>query len=440
MTLKDYNKEMLNIIDEVDKYKRYKNDIVKAITALKVKYKEKSISEDEFKKALKKYTDEKTQRQLIDEYDEKINELLKKILYYNNKIYEELSKEKSISTVEKIVVDKKKHEKYLEELNINKREIKKFIQRQKEKTSEKTIKEEAYSVYRATLLGKIANVFFENITIKLTEKYPAFFKKIYNSIKLANIRVLSNTYISTMLFFSSLVFLITIIISFFLFKDVSILFKVVKAIAVGVIVFIFTFILFYYYPDSVVRSRRRKMKDEIPFLTIHMAAIAGSGAQPISIFKLILESGEYKAIAGEIRRILNYTNLFGYNLLTALRNVANSTPSNEFKELLNGMVASIETGGDLKTYLSEKAEDSLNTYRLERRKFVEAISAYSDVYTGVLIAAPLLFIVTLAIINVIGGNIAGVSVDVIAKIGTFIFIPFLNILFLLFLNIIQPGE
>ena len=173
-----------------------------------------------------------------------------------------------------------------------------------------------------------------------------------------------------------------------------------------------------------------------------MAAVAGSGAQPISIFNLVLNTGEYRGLEVEIRKIVNYVNLFGYDLTTALRNVANTTPSPKFRELLNGIVTTLETGGDLKHYLQEKANEALSSYKLDRKKYVEAISTYSDIYVSVLIAAPLLFIVTLAMINVLGGSICFGSFctdsKFLALAGTFVAIPFLNVFFLIFLNLVQP--
>jgi len=55
-----------------------------------------------------------------------------------------------------------------------------------------------------------------------------------------------------------------------------------------------------------------------------------------------------------------------------------------------------------------------------------------------LIAAPLLFIVVLAIINTIGGQIGGFSVATLATFGTYGLIPLLNIGFIVFLTISQP--
>jgi len=134
----------------------------------------------------------------------------------------------------------------------------------------------------------------------------------------------------------------------------------------------------------------------------------------------------------------NYVNLFGYNLSTALKAVAQTTPSPEFKELLNGMVSTIETGGDLDEYLKGKAIGALNTYRLGRKRYVEALATYSDIYTTILVAAPLLFVVVLAIINAIGGKISGFEIADIAVYGTYGLIPLLNIGYMIFLSISQP--
>ena len=103
------------------------------------------------------------------------------------------------------------------------------------------------------------------------------------------------------------------------------------------------------------------------------------------------------------------------------------------------MISTIETGGDLRSYLKEKSYDALNTYRLDRKKQVEALATYSEVYTAILIASPLLLLVTLAIINSIGGNLGGLSVVTIAWISILGVLPLLNIGFMVFVNISQKG-
>ena len=57
----------------------------------------------------------------------------------------------------------------------------------------------------------------------------------------------------------------------------------------------------------------------------------------------------------------------------------NTWMSKPFKELLNGMVATIESGGDLKDYLRNKAMDAMNNYRLERKKYVQSFPEVTEV-------------------------------------------------------------
>ena len=199
-----------------------------------------------------------------------------------------------------------------------------------------------------------------------------------------------------------------------------------------------TFLFMYFYPTLAAKNRERAIKNDLPFVIIHMAAVAGSGAQPIAMFNLVLDSEEYVGLKDEIKKIVNYVNLFGYDISTALKVVSATTPSDRFKSLLTGIISNIESGSDLKNYLDAKATEALNTYKLERKKYTSTLSTYSDIYTGVFIAAPLLFIVTLVIINILGGKIGGIDVGVLAAIGTYGFIPFLILMFLLFLNVIQP--
>ena len=294
----------------------------------------------------------------------------------------------------------------------------------------KKIPEENYSLYQSNQYSKIANMFLEKLTYKIIKKYK--FQSLGKALELADIKLLFRTYVA-MMFFSTLLALPFFFLMTFLFTS-----NLVLSISSAFLGALITYALIYAYPYSLINQRKRIIKTDLVFATVHMAAIAGSGAPPIKIFTLLLESKDYKGLDSELKKILNYINLFGYNLSTALRSVASSTPSYELKELLNGMVSTIETGGDLKKYLKDKADDSLITYRLDQQKYVATLSTYSDVYTGILVTAPLLFLVTLAILDKISPSLGGISIGVIAALGTYVLLPVINIAFIIFLNITQP--
>ncbi|MDD5254058.1 MAG: type II secretion system F family protein [Candidatus Nanoarchaeia archaeon] len=297
-----------------------------------------------------------------------------------------------------------------------------------------------YTIYKTSKLGIFANKLFEKYSIRLSKQYKNFFDKLSFDLIASSMNILSKTYISLILL-GTMASLIFFFLFFLVILKGNIIFTFVRALFLSIILGGITFLVIYFYPSTIVNQRRRAIKNDLPFVILHMSAIAGSGAHPIAMFNLILGTEEYPGVKGEIKKVVNYVNLFGYDLTAAMRAVALTTPSRDFKELLDGMITTIETGGNLKEFLKAKSQDTMNTYKLERKKYVESLAAYSDVYTGMLIAAPLLFFTVLAIIQGVGGgSIAGVSVKTLAIIGTFVAIPLLNLGFIVFLNMSRPEK
>jgi len=326
--------------------------------------------------------------------------------------------------------------KFLKDTNVDGDYLKDVMLKKKKGLSEE--ERVAYTLYSTSEYGKIANRFFEKYTVIITTKFSKELEGFYQSLRASGIKVLSKTYISMALFSAALAFVAVALLASLLYKAPSIAFQAIRGVLFGILAAGITGLVMYFYPSSAAKTRESAIKEDLPFVIINMAAVAGSGAKPISIFKTILSSKEYPGIRDEIKKIVNYVNLFGYDLSTALKAVARRTPSLKFKDLLDGIVNTIESGGDLKEYLNAMADEALTTYRLERQKAVEQIGTYSDIYTTVLIAAPLLFFVTLAIIQTMGGEIGGISVATLATFGTYLVIPILNVGFIIFIDAVQP--
>ncbi|HLC55852.1 MAG TPA: type II secretion system F family protein [Candidatus Nanoarchaeia archaeon] len=435
ISLKEDSTRLFELSKELMSYKNIRDKLIHEIEKINEDFSKDKISANEQQRRLNFLLKGKSQSELINVYNGYIHELLNEINKQNSTILTLLSPPsyRSIETVA-ITPLKKPLKKVLdlEKLNINLGEVKKFVKSQKKQKSKKIIPSEIeYTVYKSNAYGRISNAVAKSITITLMRKYSSSLKQLFQSLRLADIKVLSSTYISMAIFSSIIAFPIVTLI-YFLFT-----LNILTALLIGLLGSILTLIIFYYYPFSIINSRSKKIKTDLVFAVVHMAAISGSGIQPVKIFNLLLDSGEYKYLESELRKITNYINLFGYSLSTALRSVAAQTPSYELKELLNGIVATIETGGDLKKYLQDKAADTLATYRLDQKKYTDTLSTYSDVYTGILIAAPLLFLVTLAILDKISPDIGGIKISVIATFGTYIAIPLINVGFIIFINLTQ---
>ena len=337
---------------------------------------------------------------------------------------------------QKHILSKAERKKYLREVNVDPKVLRRIKQPERQQF------QVDYTVYHPNFFGKLANTFAGFSAQNIEHYFPAFSKNLTQQLRMADVKMLSQTYMNMMVFALLITFLISAMTTILIGRYLQLTTMAISLLALlmGLGITLVGGVIFAVYPSTVVGRRSHQIKNDLPFAIIHMSTIAGSGAEPMAMFKLLLNANEYKGLESDVKRIVNYVNLFGYDLSTALKTVANTTPSKQWKEVLTGITTTVESGGSLKSYLKSMAEDTMNSYKLERKKYVETLATYSDIYTAVLIAAPLLFIVTLAIINILGGTIAGFSVNTLAKAGTYIVIPFLNVVFILFLNMINPEK
>jgi flagellar protein FlaJ len=301
-------------------------------------------------------------------------------------------------------------------------------------------KRKALKIYQPSFFGALANVTIKKMSLFLLDTFPEFFKELYQTLRLANIKILSNTYVNMMVlgvmssFFIGL-FLFAIIFAFFNLPFGP---YVVRTISMSFLLSLVVFAGFYSYPTAKMKTRRKSINTNLSFAINHMGAVAASGVPPTKMFKLIAQSTEYGEISTEIEKIVNYVEIFGYDILTAVKTVSATTPSPQFKEFFDGMISTTQSGGDIKQYLSQKSKEAMLSYKLDRKKYTETISTYSDIYTGILIAAPLFFVAALSMVSLLGGKVGGIDVNIITVIGTYLVIPVLNIAFITFLELTQP--
>ncbi|MBI4738330.1 type II secretion system F family protein [Candidatus Woesearchaeota archaeon] len=301
-------------------------------------------------------------------------------------------------------------------------------------------KRKALKIYQPSFFGALANVTIKKISLWLLDNFPNFFKELYQTLRLANIKILSNTYVNIMVFgvISAFIVGLFLFVIIFSFLDLPLRVLFVRTATMAFLLSLVTFAGFYSYPTAKMKNRRKSINTNLSFVINHMGAVASSGVPPTKMFKLIAQSTEYGEVSVEIEKIVNYVEVFGYDVLTAIKTVAATTPSPAFKEFFEGMISTTQSGGDIKAYLSQKAKEAMLTYKLDRKKYTETISTYSDIYTGILIAAPLFFVAALSLVSLLGGKVGGVDVNIITVVGTYMVIPVLNICFITFLELTQP--
>jgi len=270
----------------------------------------------------------------------------------------------------------------------------------------------------------------------IVDKYGGVFVFVKDSLPKADIKIPFKTYMS-MVFLTAVIAYVGSLIALIValqIVEISAMMMVVYSIFVPIMVAITCAVVLSFYPYQKMVSRSRKIETNLPFVLTHMGAVAESGIPPYVIFRLISEFEEYGEVSREMKKIVRNIETFGINPLTAIKQAAERTPSNSFKQVLLGFVTTTETGGDVKVFLKTAGEQALFEWRMRREKFLQQLSAYAEFYTGILIAAPLFIISLFAVMNMIQPTLGGFGILDLMKLSIYLLVPILNGGFLLFLR------
>ena len=277
------------------------------------------------------------------------------------------------------------------------------------------------------------------------------FKSLSVNLVKANMKFLPKNYVSVIFFTTFLSIIAAIFISvFFLFFNIQstlpfvtianepVLVRLLKVFWVLFIIPIAVLLFMYIFPSLERSSIEGKINRELPFAAINMAAISGSMIDPTKIFSIIVSIKEYPNLEKEFVKIINGVNILGHDLISVLRSNASKSPSKKLAELFNGIATIINTGGDLPKFFDERAKSLLFEYNLEKEKSTRAAETFMDIYISVVIAAPMILMLLLIMMQ-----ISGLGISLTTGMITLMLISGvsgINIVFLTFLHLRQSKE
>lgn len=339
---------------------------------------------------------------------------------------------------------KKKEEKDKFKLNaLEKRTIKRIKKPGKEKR-----KDTLNKGYRnPNKFVQIASKMFYDFSLSLIKKNR--FKKIRRELIRSNLEFVPANYLSFMFFITLISFFVSLFVfGFFLFfsivalppflirTETPFLTRLLQTFWIPILLPIVTYVFMYFYPSAERKALETRINHELPFATIHMSSISSSLVEPSKIFSIIVTTKEYPNISKEFTKLLNELNIYGYDLVSALRSMAFNSPSKKLAELFNGLATTITSGGDLPEFFDKRSQTLLLEYRLEREKQGKAAETFMDIYISVVIAAPMILMLLLVMMRISGLGVS-ISTSMITLIMA-LAVTLINILFLTFLHLKQP--
>lgn len=250
---------------------------------------------------------------------------------------------------------------------------------------------EKYAPLAYKYIGKITDTSF----------LRALFVPISPDIKKVGIHVTIEEYAALTILTVVLVYFFTTLPLTFIFALVfnSLIAGMILGNLGGISMGLITFFIFYIYPKNIIIAKKKKIDSSLPFATYYIITIAESGATMLDLFKILANMNEYRSLAEEAKRIVYDVENLGYNIVDALKNASDRTPSENFKYLLWGIRSTMIVGGDLITYLREKSNIFLQEYKRNLVKFSQQINLMVEIYITLMLVGSIFFIILTLVIG-----------------------------------------
>jgi flagellar protein FlaJ len=195
-----------------------------------------------------------------------------------------------------------------------------------------------------------------------------------------------------------------------------------------------TYAAFIMYPGIEAGNRRRNIDASLPYAINYVTSMSTAGITPAEVFRLLGDSPIYGQSSVEARYIAREVDIFGRDLIDALRLVSATTPSKRMKEFLQGSMASISSGGNLTQYFRTKADQYALENRQSQKLFLDTLGLIAESYVTAMVAGTLFLIILQSIMSVLSGDNRPLFLYAIV----YIMIPLGSIAFVIMISSMTP--
>ncbi len=310
----------------------------------------------------------------------------------------------------------------------------------------------AYDTYD-NKTDKIAYRFFGDIF----DDNQEFLESYQKHMKGAHIPIGADLYLARVILYS----IITAIITFILMSGVSLALLsmgileaitdtelIAYIVAVSFPIFCVLFIspivgaLYYILPQYKSSRRGSNINATLPSAVTFMYALSRGGMNMNQVMRMVAENDAiYGDVSKEFGTIIQDMEYFSRDSLSALRRAGKRSPSQKFSDLMDDMVATLDSGAKIERFLEKKSDDLIIEAEREQKNFIEQLSLLGEVYVTAFVAGPLFMIIITVIMALMGGA-EPTQLDGIV----YMLLPFMNVGYFFLINVIagnsgiQPRE
>lgn len=287
------------------------------------------------------------------------------------------------------------------------------------------------------MLEQYANFCYDQIGPYALEMVE-YFEDLRPQLSRADVPASLPEYISMMLFSSGAV----LVLSLFLLGSILSLTMGISgfilSVALSMILPALTFLGLYLLPSILIKQRASKIRDSLPFATMYMSTLAGTGTSTSELFRNLAEAEEYGEISKEAEKIHSDIDTFGMDISEALQRAAERTPSDDFKDLMWGMNHALTSGGSLRAFLQERADTLMTDYERRIESFSDQLSLLVEMYITLVIVGSIVFTSMSAVMSSFTA-MSGQKIVLIQISAIFVGLPLISGMFILLVRGMSPG-
>jgi flagellar protein FlaJ len=170
-------------------------------------------------------------------------------------------------------------------------------------------------------------------------------------------------------------------------------------LVVSSIVPIFAGLYYLNLPRSKAKARGKKIDQYLPYATNFINTMSVAGISPAEIFETLSTVELYGEIQKEAKKIAIEINMMGIDTVTALRNAIAISPSEKFKEFVQGMLGVIQSGSQLGPYFDRCVDKFMLNDLIDRKRNLESLAVMAETFVTTVIAFPLFLVIIISVMG-----------------------------------------
>ena len=186
------------------------------------------------------------------------------------------------------------------------------------------------------------------------------------------------------------------------------------------------------FPSLLKGHRGTRINLSLHNAVAYMYAMQRGGAELSTIFGSLAENaGIFGEVAIEFRQFMRDIDYFGYDLISALKHLGDTTPSEKFRDFIQDLLSVIDSGASQGEFFSGRVRIYQEEARFELKQFIATLEFVAETYVTLFVAGPLFLIIIMIVMGIIGGmGLTALSVVCYAliPIGSVLFIVFLSMI------------